>query len=454
MATGLVLAPMLAVACFDTPAPLGHRLAEAPGAGGTGAEGGSSSSSAGSGGGSAGGGGGGASGTGMGAAAGAAGASGSGASDGGGGMPASAPQRVCVGLSDTACARAENIAAGSSHTCVSMSDGTVRCWGNNDSHQFGNPDTPQGVFGSTTVVAQLRFPRSVVLGVVHSCAIGASGAAWCWGGNAQGQLGTGDRVFYSAPVLVRDAAIELSTSGATCALSADGTVDCWGILLNGQAWNGDEYAAFSTQPTPVQLPSPAVALAVASRHACAIIDEGNNVVCWGRGVDGRLGNGAFDNSGVPVSVTAIETPVRRIDASAEQTCVIAGTPAVVQCWGFSVGGNRSVPTTLDPQPDGEVVDVQVGWRHACALLKSGRVQCWGRNGAGVLGHEGPDTSVPSDVAGVSDAVELAVGYNHNCVVNKDASVMCWGDNYLGQLGVPMLVNDSSVPVTINLEVAQ
>src|SRR5690606_10113437 len=37
----------------------------------------------------------------------------------------------------------------------------------------------------------------------------------------------------------------------------------------------------------------------------------------------------------------------------------------------------------------DATDVAVGWSHACAVLTTGKVWCWGANNLGQLGHLGP-----------------------------------------------------------------
>jgi alpha-tubulin suppressor-like RCC1 family protein len=46
-----------------------------------------------------------------------------------------------------------------------------------------------------------------------------------------------------------------------------------------------------------------------------------------------------------------------------------------------------------------VVAIAVADRHACALLATGAVECWGDNSAGQLGSLGGGSLVPVDVVG-------------------------------------------------------
>jgi alpha-tubulin suppressor-like RCC1 family protein len=76
-------------------------------------------------------------------------------------------------------------------TVAILSDGSVRAWGDNKRGQLGNgtttsSDTPVRVH----VPAHVRFVKINSGG--YSCyAIASSGRLWAWGGNQNGQLGTG-----------------------------------------------------------------------------------------------------------------------------------------------------------------------------------------------------------------------------------------------------------------------
>jgi alpha-tubulin suppressor-like RCC1 family protein len=98
--------------------------------------------------------------------------------------------------------------------------------------------------------------------------------------------------------------------------------------------------------------------------------------------------------------------------------------------------------------------VTVGALHACAVLGSGQVQCWGHNDQGQLGNGTVTTStVPTAVPGISTAVAVTAGNKHTCALLADGTVQCWGLDADGQLGDattgdPALKQQRRTPVAV------
>src|SRR3954463_1491621 len=81
------------------------------------------------------------------------------------------------------------IAGGGYHTCMLMSDHTIRCaglnnWGQLGNGSFANSPTPIAVNGLTTAAG-------IGTGIEHTCALLGDATMRCWGTNYVGQLGDG-----------------------------------------------------------------------------------------------------------------------------------------------------------------------------------------------------------------------------------------------------------------------
>ncbi|MBA3748163.1 MAG: hypothetical protein H0W96_11835, partial [Solirubrobacterales bacterium] len=87
--------------------------------------------------------------------------------------------------------------------------------------------------------------------------------------------------------------------------------------------------------------------------------------------------------------------------------------------------------------------LDAGRYHACALLATASVRCWGYGFDGALGYgatetigddELPSAAGPVDLGAGRTALGLSAGFTHTCAVLDDRSVRCWGFGADGQLG--------------------
>jgi alpha-tubulin suppressor-like RCC1 family protein len=190
---------------------------------------------------------------------------------------------------------------GMGHTCAVQEGGTVWCWGYNNLFQLGDGTSTNR---STPVqVAGLVGAASVSAGSQHTCTVKQDGTIWCWGYNLKGQLGDGTTsLCVTLPVKVEGVTDALTVSAAwdhTCATTASGTAWCWGGNYNGQL--GDGTSANRLMAVPVAGLSNVVAIAAADDHTCALTDDGE-IWCWGWGGVGQLGNGVVTVFPAPVPV--------------------------------------------------------------------------------------------------------------------------------------------------------
>jgi alpha-tubulin suppressor-like RCC1 family protein len=90
--------------------------------------------------------------------------------------------------------KAVGLSVGDSHTCVLLSDGRAACWGYNGTGELGDGTTTTrftpALVGTQPMAAGIR---ALAAGFTHHCAVLDNGSVSCWGQNFNGQLGTGDR---------------------------------------------------------------------------------------------------------------------------------------------------------------------------------------------------------------------------------------------------------------------
>jgi alpha-tubulin suppressor-like RCC1 family protein len=209
-----------------------------------------------------------------------------------------------VGLGQSSLA----VSTGNQHTCAISYDRLVRCWGANASGQLGDGTTTQ--HNAPVVVSGVTADAiavSVVSGGEHNCILTYDGLVKCWGRNAEGQLGDGTTTQRNAAVNVSDMGAVISAiatgNSHTCALTTSGGVKCWGLNTSGQL--GDNTTIQRNAPFDVVgLSSNVVSISAGGNHTCAAIIDGS-VKCWGRNLEGQLGDNTFTNRLTPTLVFGI-----------------------------------------------------------------------------------------------------------------------------------------------------
>ena len=247
--------------------------------------------------------------------------------------------------------------------CVVKTTGKVRC--------IAGIDADKDAEGH---VAGLDDATSVAVGQSHACALRRGGRVVCWGDGAHFKLAGMKTARELVPRDVGLTEVVELTAGPnmTCARTRAGAVLCWGDPSDGQLGSKDYREVVERGQLEGQLgerirtpeavpPAPVLGLVradevdVGSRFACAT--SAGALRCWGSNEHARLGRGRF------------------------------GSPS------FKIG---STP----PPPEVVLTNVKyatLGEAHACALLDSGEVHCWGRNTElelGVVTQEVCERAIP------------------------------------------------------------
>lgn len=190
---------------------------------------------------------------------------------------------------------------GPEHACAVAADGAAWCWGSEHHGRLGRAALGSGV-SPPAPIDLVRSWRAVSAGLSHTCGLDDGRAAWCWGSNAEGQLGTGvgptdrgpGRVLGGHRWLWLDAGAR-----TTCGVRDDETLWCWGDNVDGLV--GDGTRTSREAPVTVGGPGPWRSVAVGRNHACADRADGS-LWCWGRNRAGEVGDGTTDHRAVPTRV--------------------------------------------------------------------------------------------------------------------------------------------------------
>lgn len=291
----------------------------------------------------------------------------------------------------------EQLHAGRFHVCALGRDGKVRCWGRNFSGCLGHGGLDSR--RAPTLVVGLDDVRQIALHQDASCAVRKDGSVWCWGFSAYGRTlvapkGAAYEEVHRRPTRIAEAPAAQSLamgSANQCVVTEDGTVACWGWITGGRCPDYHEDPCIARTPRPLDEVTDVAELVMAG-HLCARHRSGS-VSCWGRGDYGQLGDGRFGRDYVQVKPVPLPdlTDVVTLDAGAEHTCAVRASGTLV-CWGHNDSGQLGVgDKKLRAKPTAvlglkNVVAVSAGVVHTCALQKDGRVFCWGGNRTGQLGN--------------------------------------------------------------------
>ena len=288
------------------------------------------------------------------------------------------------------------LTAGEAHACVIVA-GEVFCWGSNLYNQLGGDGgTFIGEGGVLAAYTPTRVPGvsnavAIAAGASHTCAILGDGTVRCWGkcnGN-EGCLGDGTLTFTGTTDVVGLTNVKALSAGLnnTCALTTAGAVLCWGRNALGELGNGQTGGANGTPAPVVGLSSGVVAIASGYEHVCALLEDGT-VKCWGEGSRGLLGNGAQLLSNTPVAVAGLKNVVQ-LRLSAISSCAVTADH-VAYCWGDNVSDSLGTGSPFGAQPTALPVSVLTdpiaaivpGGLSTCAVLMTGGIRCWGSGSLG------------------------------------------------------------------------
>jgi alpha-tubulin suppressor-like RCC1 family protein/C1A family cysteine protease len=277
------------------------------------------------------------------------------------------------------------LTAGDNFTLALKGDGTVFAWGGNAHGQLGTGNNTET--HTPVQVANLTNITALAAGALHALVVKDNGTVWTWGYNYGGQLGNGNNMDSNLPAQVSGlTGVKAATAGYyhSAALKKDGTVWTWGHNYYGQLGNNDNVG--SRIPVQVKFLSDVNAMASGPYHNLAVKSDGT-VVAWGCNDHGQLGDTSTENRKVPIQVF--------VNAQA----------------------------------------VAAGASHSLILKNDGTVWACGSNDHGQLGNgTNFDNPAPVQVPNLTDVVAIAAGADHNLVLKTDGTVWAWGYNYYGQLG--------------------
>ena len=355
----------------------------------------------------------------------------------------------------------QSVSAGASHACGITAQHVAYCWGRNAEGELGNSAVTSTCSdaGTPCSTKPVRVEGGLAFTVISAgndftCGVTTVGTAYCWGAGAQGQLGTGSQASADRPERVRIEGVAFQTISAgfshACAVSTSGAAYCWGSNAGGRLGTGASLTGGHATPTPVAGQLAFRTISAGYYHTCGVIRSGA-IYCWGRNEQGETGNGATAAHGTPARVTG-DFAGRVVYAAAQfdYSCAVA-SDSTLYCWGANCYGQLGVDSTSEQcgtpampcsskpkavHTSGAFQSVSAFFSHVCALNAAGAVSCWGENNQGQLGSRSGSGNIftPTPIEGGGSYRAVATGRQFSCAVTADGAAQCWGRNAEGQLG--------------------
>lgn len=253
-----------------------------------------------------------------------------------------------------------------------------------------------------------------------------------------------------------------SGAHSTCAILGDKTTRCVG---NAEFGNLGTYDA-----GPVEAVGEVKQVSAGKEFTCFVIGANSQAFCFGKNDHGQLGNPSFSNSVKPIPVLDSENSnkplqdVKMITAGDFHACALIKSGRVV-CWGDNSYGQTGIPgvkltnphSVLESERNEKALTgvhaVAAGGNSTCIIIRDDlSVVCFGER----YGTESKVNWVPerieiaNGIGNLNGIKEVGVGERFACALGKNSQVYCWGQNDYNQLGA--LSNLPGSPKAVSVQV--
>ena len=257
------------------------------------------------------------------------------------------------------------IDVGADHGCALLANTTVKCWGENIVGQVGNT-SGQRSLKATAVMSEDGF--SAVTGVISvsagwdsSCLVVSGGVGKCFGENMNGLLGnglTGSSGTLGVPLNIINVTNFTDVVAGymhSCGLTAIGGAYCWGVASNGRLGAPTRSGVVFSDPTPLEVTGAAPQTITFG----ALADKSMS--------DGSVTLSATSSSGGPVSFASTTASVCTVSGTTVTfvgagTCTVSASRGVFALWGAATAVERSftISTVLPSATTGAATGISSG----------------------------------------------------------------------------------------------
>jgi alpha-tubulin suppressor-like RCC1 family protein len=186
------------------------------------------------------------------------------------------------------------IAAGQNHSLILKTDGTLWACGSNEYGQLGDGNTDN----RTTPTQIMANVEAIAAGCGYSLILRTDATLWACGNNNFGQLGDGTTTNRTTPTQIMTN-VKAIAAGYVHSLivKTDGTLLACGNNSFGQLGDGTT----TNRTTPTRIMTNVITIATGGGHSLIIKNDGTFWVC-GQNAYGQLGDGTTTNRSTPVQI--------------------------------------------------------------------------------------------------------------------------------------------------------
>jgi alpha-tubulin suppressor-like RCC1 family protein len=318
---------------------------------------------------------------------------------------------------------------------------------------FGNGSSA-GYSSSATLVYPGQIFTTMALGGSNLYGIDTAGNVWAAGGNANGQIGEGDILSKSVPILVAQGMSKVS-AGFSQVYSLNpttGKIWAWGLNTNGQL--GINSVLSASLPTVVVGTQFWTGLSAGSAsglflHSSAVVySVGSNT--WG-----QLGQGSTTACSSPILVVGPNNASVSLAVSGQFHSGFLTTAGALYTFGQNTFGQMGDGTLISKSSPVLVIgshnfkSFSMGDAHTIAIDQSGAAWAWGWNNNGQLGNGNTATqSSPVLVLGGVSWATVVAGAAFSFGLDINGNYYEWGGGNLIYASSPVQVTAPTVPPSI------
>ena len=307
------------------------------------------------------------------------------------------------------------VAVGATHACVVQTDGSVICWGSNDNGETGVP------VGSGYGPAKIAMPGDLAALEVSvanrcSCARLADGTIACWGDEETGCFGNASQTstITPTPTLVPGiaGAVQVRTGvyeTPTCARLASGKVTCWGV---------------NTTPKEIEGIDDAVDLTVA--RGTVFVRSASKGPMWSVPMPGGFSAAAlYGFVGELTGMSGGDAFCGLVQDTSVSCALVSNPPPQLPSPVPSLPAGKIVEIAAGYSLS---YGIGLQCLRLGGSPIAGNVHCWGDDLGGALGADSPENfRTPQSVPTVTGAASVSASHSSTTVVLQSGAVVTWGE---------------------------